>query len=102
MGTICHERQNAGQDCGCELCHCVVRRKYLLLASRNDSVLCIFGICLHLNALLTTRRRHGEGPDLGAVIVANRLLFSIEADAFANEVATALTPNIEGHLKPAL
>ena len=84
----------------CELCHCIVKKTYLLLAARHNSVLGIFGICLHLNALLTARRRHSEGPDLGAVIVANRLLFSVEANSLAYEVAAALTPNIERHFEP--
>ena len=59
----------------------------------------ILGVSLHFNMLLTAGRGHGEAPDLGAVVVADGLLLGIEAHALANEVPTAIAPNIEGHLK---
>lgn len=74
---------------------------YLLLATRDNIVLSILGVRLHLNALLATRGCHGEGPYFGAMIFANLLLLSIEPHTLAYQVSTALTPDIEGHLKPA-
>ena len=43
--------------------------------------------------------RHGEGPDLGGVVVPDLLLLGIEAHALANQVLAAVAPHIERHLK---
>ena len=101
--SACHQ-QVLQTAVGISLLHMAwfrVQGTYLLLAARYHIVLCVLGICLDLNALLTAGRRHGEGPYLGAVVVANGLLLSIEADPFPYEMAAAPTPHIEWHLKPA-
>lgn len=59
----------------------------------------VLGVGLHFNVLLAAGRGHGEAPDLGAVVVADGLLLSIEAHALADEVPAAIAPDIEGHLK---
>lgn len=74
---------------------------YLLLAARHHIVLGILWVCLHLYALLTARGRHGKGPYLGAVVLANFLLLCIESHSLANQMPTAFAPNVERHLKPA-
>ena len=65
----------------------------------DHNVLMDLGVGLHFNVLLAAGRGHGEAPDLGAVVVANGLLLSIEAHALANEVPAAVAPDVEGHLK---
>ena len=74
---------------------------YLLLATRHHIVLCILWVCLHLNTLLAARGRHGKGPNLGAVVLADLLLLCIESHSLANQMPTAFAPNVERHLKPA-
>ena len=54
---------------------------------------------MDLDAGLAAGRPHGEGPDLGGVVVPNLLLLSIEAHALADEVLAALAPDVEGHLE---
>jgi len=73
---------------------------YLLLAARHHIVLCILWVCLHFNALLAARGRHGKGPNLGAVVLADLLLLCIESHSLANQMPTAFTPDVERHLKP--
>ncbi len=75
---------------------------YLLLATRHHIVLCILWVCLHLNTLLAARGCHGKGPYFGAVVLADLLLLSVKSHSLANQMPTALTPNIERHLKPAI
>ena len=76
-------------------------RLHLLLATRDNIVLCILGVSLHFNALLTAGSCHGERPDFGAMVLANLLLFCIEANSLPYQVPTAIAPHIKRHLKSA-
>ncbi len=62
-------------------------------------VFAVFGVCLDFNARLAAGGGHGEGPDLRGMVVADLLLFCIEAHALADEVLAAEAPDVEGHLK---
>lgn len=59
----------------------------------------VLGVCLHFNVLLAAGRRHGEAPDLGAVVIPDGLLLRIKSHSLPNEVPAAIAPHIERHLK---
>ena len=59
----------------------------------------VLGVCLHFNVLLAAGRRHGEAPNLGAVVIPNGLLLRIESHSLPNEVPAAVAPHIEWHLE---
>ena len=59
----------------------------------------VLGVRLHFDVLLAAGGGHGEAPDLGAVVGADRLLLRVEAHALADEVPAAVAPHVEGHLE---
>lgn len=72
---------------------------HLAAGACDNQVLAVLGVGVDLDAGLAAGGGHGEGPDLGGVVVPNLLLLSIEAHALANEVLAAVAPHVEGHLE---
>ena len=77
----------------------VMSKKYLPASPTHDNIFGILGVSLDLNLLPTAWSVHGEAPYLGAVVIAYLLLISIESHAFAYQVVTSSTPDIEWHLE---
>ena len=76
-----------------------MQEAHLPACTGDHDVLMIFGVGLHFDVLLAAGGGHGEGPDLGAVVGADRLLLRVEAHALADEVPAAVAPHVEGHLE---